>query len=60
VFGLEHAGKALTRAGLAAALEGMQGVDLGGLSVTLSTASHQALNQVFLTQIREGRITKLQ
>ncbi|SPE21324.1 Extracellular ligand-binding receptor [Burkholderiales bacterium] len=60
VFGLEHAGKALSRAGLAAALEGMQGVDLGGLSVTLSTASHQALNQVFLTQIREGRITKLQ
>jgi len=50
----------LSRAGLAAALEGMQGVDLGGLSVTLSTASHQALNQVFLTQIREGRITKLQ
>lgn len=60
VYGLQHAGRALTRAGLIEALEGMQAVDLGGLSVTLSGTSHQALNQVFLTQVRDGRITKLQ
>ncbi|HXW65344.1 MAG TPA: ABC transporter substrate-binding protein [Burkholderiaceae bacterium] len=60
VYGLEHAGKALTRDGLVAALENMQNVDLGGLSVTLSGTSHQALNQVFLTQVRDGHIAKLQ
>jgi len=60
VYGLEHAGRDLTRAGLVGALEGMQGVDLGGLAVTLSGTSHQALNQVFLTQVRDGHIAKLQ
>ncbi|HYA75744.1 MAG TPA: ABC transporter substrate-binding protein [Burkholderiaceae bacterium] len=60
VYGLEHAGRALTRTNLIGALEGMQSVDLGGVTVTLSGASHQALNQVFLTQVRDGHIAKLQ
>ncbi|HXY06181.1 MAG TPA: ABC transporter substrate-binding protein [Burkholderiaceae bacterium] len=60
VYGLEHAGRALTRAGLISALESMQAVDLGGLAVTLSGTSHQALSQVFLTQVRDGRVAKLQ
>ena len=34
-------------------------VDLGGLTVSFSADNHQASNQVFLTQIRDGKIAKL-
>ncbi len=37
----------------------MQGVDLGGLKVNFSADNHQASNEVFLTQIRDGKIAKL-
>jgi ABC-type branched-subunit amino acid transport system substrate-binding protein len=56
---LGRLGKEPTRAGLILTLDGMKGHDLGGLSVNLSADSHQAMNQVFLTQIREGRIAKI-
>jgi ABC-type branched-subunit amino acid transport system substrate-binding protein len=59
VSALERAGKEPTRASLISALDGMKGHDLGGLSVNLSADNHQAMNQVFLTQIREGRIAKI-
>lgn len=59
VAALDKAGKAPTRAGLIDALQGMKGVDLGGLTVGLSADNHQAFNQVFLTQIQGGKITKL-
>ncbi|MFZ2649543.1 MAG: ABC transporter substrate-binding protein [Burkholderiaceae bacterium] len=56
---LEKAGKEPTRSGLIAAMDGMKGVDLGGVTVSLASDNHQAMNQVFLTQIRDGRITKI-
>ncbi len=56
---LERAGKTPSRQGLIDALNNMKSVDIGGLSVTLSPDNHQALNQVFMTQIRDGRIIKL-
>lgn len=59
VSALERAGKEPTRASLISALDGMKGHDLGGVSVNLSADNHQAMNQVFLTQIREGRIAKI-
>jgi hypothetical protein len=37
----------------------MQGVDLGGMRVGFAPDNHQASNAVFLTQIRDGRISKL-
>ncbi len=59
VRALEGAGKEPTRASLVAAMDGMKGVDLGGVMLNLSTDNHQAMNQVFLTQVRDGQITKL-
>jgi ABC-type branched-subunit amino acid transport system substrate-binding protein len=56
---LERGGKAITRAALMQALESMQGVDLGGMSASFSHTNHQAFNQVFLTRIVDGKISKL-
>jgi ABC-type branched-subunit amino acid transport system substrate-binding protein len=59
VNALDRMGKEPTRAGLISAMDGMKGVTLGGLTMNLSAENHQALNQVFLTQIRDGRIAKI-
>lgn len=59
VAALEKAGKDLTRTGLIDALHGMRGVDLGGLAVSFSADNHQASDQVFMTQIQDGRIAKI-
>ena len=59
VSALERLGKEPSRAGLISTLDGMKGFDLGGVSVNLAADNHQAMNQVFLTQIREGRIAKI-
>ena len=59
VAALERAGKEPSREGLVGALTGMQGVDLGGMKVGFAADNHQASSAVFLTQIRDGRITKL-
>jgi ABC-type branched-subunit amino acid transport system substrate-binding protein len=59
VDALQIAGKSLTRAALIDALEGMKGHDLGGLTVMLAPDRHQALDKVFLTQIRDGKITQV-
>ena len=56
---LQQAGKTPTRQGLIDTLNGMKGVDVGGLQVALAGDNHQALNQVFMTQIRDGRIVKI-
>lgn len=39
----------------------MQGVDvdLGGMKISFAEGNHQALSDVFLTQIRDGKIAKL-
>lgn len=55
VAGLEKAGKALTREGLVAALEGLSDVDMGGIKFSMNASNHQASNQVFLTQIKGGK-----
>ena len=59
VAALERAGKDVSREALVGALRAMQGVDLGGMRVGFAADNHQASNAVFLTQIREGRITKV-
>jgi ABC-type branched-subunit amino acid transport system substrate-binding protein len=60
VAALEKAGKTLTQESLIQSLESFKGQDLGGLALTLAPDNHQALNQVFMTQIRDGKIGKLQ
>ena len=59
VAALELAGKEPGRAQLVAALQGMQGYDLGGLKLGFGATNHQALSEVFLTQIQGGKIAKL-
>ncbi len=59
VAALEKAGAAPERASLIAALQGMNGVDLGGVKVSFTADNHQASNEVFLTHIQGGKIAKL-
>ncbi|MBL8349223.1 MAG: ABC transporter substrate-binding protein [Burkholderiaceae bacterium] len=59
VAALERAGKEPERASLVSALQGLQGHDLGGLKLAFAANNHQALSDVFLTQIQNGRIAKL-
>lgn len=59
VAALERAGKEPTRQGLVEALDSMSALDLGGITMNLSRENHQATRQVFLTQIRDGRIAKV-
>jgi branched-chain amino acid transport system substrate-binding protein len=59
VAALERTGKSPERAGLVETLRAMNGVDLGGVKIAFGNDNHQALSDVFLTQIRDGKITKL-
>lgn len=59
LIGLERAGPTPTRAALKHALESIGHLDLGGLVVNLGADNHQALNDVFLTEIAHGRVTPL-
>lgn len=59
VAALERAGKEPGRGELVAALNGMQGYDLGGLKLAFAVGNHQALSDVFLTQIQNGKIAKI-
>ena len=59
VAALERAGKTPDRATLVASMQGMTGVDLGGMKLSFGETNHQGLSDVFLTQIRDGRIAKL-
>ncbi|HUN69877.1 MAG TPA: ABC transporter substrate-binding protein [Burkholderiales bacterium] len=59
VTALEKAGKGVTRESLIQTMEGFKGLDLGGLALTLAPDNHQALNQVFMTEIRDGKIGKI-
>jgi branched-chain amino acid transport system substrate-binding protein len=56
---LERAGKDATRDGLIKALHGMSGVDIGGLKLAFQPDNHQALAQVFMTEIKGGRIARI-
>lgn len=59
VLALERAGPKVTRQSLLQTLDGMKGVNLGGLSVDLSAQQHQASHRVFLTRLLNGRIQSL-
>lgn len=59
VAALERAGQGVDRKGLIDTMAGMSGVDLGGVKISFSAGNHQALSDVFLTQIQGGRIAKL-
>lgn len=59
VAALDKAGKDVTRASLVSAMDGLKGHDLGGVTLNLGADNHQAMSQVFLTQIREGQIAKV-
>ena len=59
VAALERAGKTPDRAGLVSSMVGMNGVDLGGVKISFSEGNHQALSEVFLTQIQGGKIAKI-
>jgi branched-chain amino acid transport system substrate-binding protein len=59
VAALEKTGATPERAALLESLGSMKSVDLGGLTVSFAADNHQASNEVFLTQIRDGKITKL-
>lgn len=60
VMALQGMGKAVTRDGLIAQFEGMKGVDVGGLRFTMAVDDHQASDQVYLTQIKGGRVIAIQ
>lgn len=59
VAALEKAGKEPDREGLVKSLRGLSGTDLGGVKLAFAENNHQALSDVFLTQIRDGKIAKL-
>ncbi|KVV44464.1 amino acid ABC transporter substrate-binding protein [Burkholderia territorii] len=59
LIGLERAGPMPTRTAFKRALESIGRLDLGGLLINLGTDVHQALNDVFLTEIAHGRVAPL-
>jgi branched-chain amino acid transport system substrate-binding protein len=59
VAALERAGASPDRAALIKSMQGMTGVDLGGMKISFGDGNHQALSDVFLTQIRDGKIAKI-
>lgn len=59
VAALEDTGKDLNRDSLISSLENMSNVDLGGLTLNFSASSHQALNEVFITEIRDGQAIEI-
>ena len=59
VAALERAGATPDRAGLVKSMQGMSAVDLGGMKISFGEGNHQALSDVFLTHIRDGKIAKV-
>jgi hypothetical protein len=59
VEGLRRAGRNLTREGFVRALESMQRVDMGGVSLSYSDKDHTGSNYVELTLVgRDGRYVR--
>ena len=59
VKALQSAGAKPSRAAVIEALESMRRIDLGGMPVVFDASNHQASNDVYLTQVRKGAITKI-
>lgn len=55
VTAIEKAGAGLTREGLLDTIEGMNNVDIGGMTVSFSKDNHQGANKVFMTQVSDGK-----
>lgn len=58
-LGLEKTGKSLTRDGLIQAFENIKSLDIGGARINMGADDHQALDEVFLSMIRDGKITPI-
>ncbi len=56
---LERAGESVDRKSLVGTLNAMHLVDIGGLNVSFSPERHQAFDKVFMTQIQDGKIVKI-
>lgn len=59
VAALENTGPDLNREALINTLEGMSEIDLGDLKLGFSADNHQALNEIFVTEIRNGQAIEL-
>ncbi len=59
VKAMESMGKNITREGLISAFEGMKGVDIGGMVFRMGQDNHQASDAVYLTEIKNGKITSI-
>ncbi|MDD1779987.1 ABC transporter substrate-binding protein [Enterovibrio sp. ZSDZ35] len=60
VDALNEAGSQLTREGFVGALEGMKNKDFGGLQVNFGKSDRQGLDDVYLTQIENGKAIPIQ
>ena len=56
---LERAGRELSRERLVDTLDGLAGINLGGMNISLAKDNHQASNHVFITQVSKGRATPI-
>ncbi|PML76102.1 ABC transporter substrate-binding protein [Enterovibrio norvegicus] len=60
VDALEQSGQYLTRDRFIGAMEGMKNKDFGGLKVNFSKSDRQGLDDVYLTQIQDGKALPIQ
>ncbi len=60
VQALQAAGKGVSRDLLIQQLEAMKDLDMGGIRLKISTDNHQAMRQVYVTQIKGGKVVALQ
>ncbi|MEZ8130398.1 ABC transporter substrate-binding protein [Enterovibrio norvegicus] len=60
VDALEQSGQYLTRDRFIGAMEGMKNKDFGGLKVNFSKSDRQGLDNVYLTQIQDGKALPIQ
>ncbi len=59
VEGLRRAGPKPTRDALIAALEGIDALDLGGITIGYAPDDHQGIERIFVTEIRDGGVVEL-
>ena len=57
VAALKAAGRELTREGLIKALESMKNLDIGGISISMSSDDHQAMGSGFFYKLENGETT---
>ncbi len=60
IAALEKAGKELNREALIDTIEGVSGLDLGGMKLSFSATNHQGSTVVFLTKVENGKAVQFQ